>query len=52
MGTAVLADTDAWVYVGASYATAVVLIGGYAAWLLAKGKKVTRQLPPEDRRWS
>ncbi|WP_426573684.1 hypothetical protein [Aquihabitans sp. McL0605] len=48
----VLAQTSAWTYVGATYAVAVLLIGGYAASIIARGRKVTRQLPPDERRWS
>lgn len=48
----VLAEASAWTYVSATYAIAVGLFGGYIAWVLAKGRKVNRQLPPEDRRWS
>ncbi len=48
----VLAEASAWTYVTASYAIAVGLIGGYTAWILRRGRKIGRQLPPEDRTWS
>lgn len=51
MSAAVLAETSAWTYVGATYGAAVLLIGGYAAWVIGRGRKVGRQLPPEERKW-
>ena len=51
MGT-VLAATSAWTYVGVTYGATVVLIGGYAASIVQRGRKVGRQLPPEERKWS
>lgn len=48
----VLAEASAWTYVTASYAITIGLLGGYTAWLLKKGRKVGKQLPPEDRKWS
>ncbi len=32
----------------------VRVLGGtalYAAWILVKGRRLSRQVPPEDRRW-
>lgn len=48
----VLAEASAWTYVTATYAIAVGLFGGYTAWVISKGRKVGRQLPPEERKWS
>jgi hypothetical protein len=48
----VLAEASAWTYVTVSYAIAVGLIGGYTAWILRRGRRVGRQLPPEERTWS
>lgn len=42
--------TDAG-YIAAAY---VLVLGGtavYAAWVLVKGRRLSRQVPPEDRRW-
>lgn len=47
----VLAETSAWTYVGATYAITVALIGGYAAFVIRRGRKVGRQLPPDERTW-
>ena len=48
----VLAATSAWSYVTLTYGTTVVLIGGYAAWVIRRGRKVGSQLPPDERTWS
>jgi hypothetical protein len=48
----VLAETSAWTYVTVTYVATVGLLGGYAAWIIQRGRKVGRQLPPEDRKWS
>lgn len=48
----VLAEASAWSYVTVTYVVTVGLIGGYAAWILRRGRKVGRQLPPEERTWS
>ena len=47
----ILAATSAWTYVGATYAITVGLIGSYAAWVIRRGRKVGRQLPPDERTW-
>lgn len=44
-------DTDSWGYVIAAYALVVVVLVLYAAWTIVRGRRVGRQLPPEDRRW-
>ena len=48
----VLAATDAWTYVGLTYGVTIGLLGGYTAWIIHRGRKVGRQLPPEERTWS
>ena len=48
----VLAQTAPWTYVGATYAIAIGVIGGYAGWVIHRGRKIGRQLPPEERKWS
>jgi hypothetical protein len=48
--TAVLADSG-WSYVAAGY---VVSIGGLAVYALAmlrRGRRLSSQVPPEERRW-
>jgi CcmD family protein len=39
-------------YVLTCYAIVGVTIGGYAVWLLRRGRTVSRDVPPERRRWS
>jgi hypothetical protein len=39
-------------YVAVTWGLSFVLIGGYAASLVARGRKLSRRVPPEDRRWS
>lgn len=39
-------------YVAAGWGGAAVLIGGYALAVLRRGRKLSRQVPPQDRRWS
>jgi hypothetical protein len=39
-------------YVAAGWGAAGLLIGGYALSLLRRGRKLSRQVPPGDRRWS
>lgn len=48
----VLAEASPWTYVGLAYGVTVGMIGGYTAWVLKRGRKIGRQLPPEDRKWS
>lgn len=50
--TALLAAQDnEWAYVGGAYGLVVVVLVLYAAYTITRGRKVGRQLPPEDRRW-
>ena len=48
----VLAQTSAWTYVGVTYGLTIGLIGGYAGWVIHRGRKVGRELPQDERRWS
>lgn len=47
----ILAVTDAWTYVGAGWAISAVGIGAYVAWVLRRGRALSREVPAEDRRW-
>ncbi len=42
---------DFWGFVGAGYGLAAVAIGGYVAVLVRRGRKLSRQVPPDKRRW-
>ena len=49
--TSVLAMTHAG-YVAAGWITTAALLGGYAAATIRKGRRLSRVVPPEERRWS
>ncbi|HKH05636.1 MAG TPA: hypothetical protein VKA65_10765 [Acidimicrobiales bacterium] len=51
MSAATLAMTHAG-YVAAGWGATFLLVGGYAVSLVLRGRKLSRQVPPEDRRWS
>lgn len=38
-------------YVFASYGVTIVLLSGFAALTIVRGRRLGRRLPPEDRRW-
>ncbi len=38
-------------YVWAAYGLTIVLIVSYAVFTIRRGRAVSKQLPPEDRRW-
>jgi hypothetical protein len=40
-----------WAYVLAGWAIAVVGIGAYALVTVLRGRRLAKQLPPEERRW-
>ena len=40
-----------WGYVIAGWSTVVIGISSYAAWVLVKGRRLARQLPPDEQRW-
>ncbi|MDD9370627.1 MAG: hypothetical protein PV358_10990 [Acidimicrobiales bacterium] len=39
-------------YVAAVWLGAAALFGGYAVTILRRGRKLSRQVPTEERRWS
>jgi hypothetical protein len=39
-------------YIAAGWLGAATLIGGYALAVLRRGRKLSRQVPAEERRWS
>ena len=49
--SAVTAMTHAG-YVAAGWGLAAVVIGGYALSLVGRGRRLSRRVPAEDRRWS
>ena len=44
-------DWSAWTYVALGWGSAVVVLGGYAAALLRRGRRLARRVPPDERRW-
>ena len=44
-------DENSWGYVTATYVIAIVALVAYAAWVIFRGRRVGRQLPPDERRW-
>lgn len=44
-------NPDPWTYVAVGYALCLVGIGAYVGVLLARGRRLARQVPPERRRW-
>jgi hypothetical protein len=47
----VVAMTDVG-YVAAGWLSAIGLVGGYALWVVRRGRRLSRQVPPGERRWS
>jgi hypothetical protein len=39
-------------YVAAGWIATFGLLGGYAVAVVLRGRKLSRQVPPEERRWS
>ena len=39
-------------YIAAGWLATAALIGGYALTVVRRGRKLSRQVPPEERRWS
>ena len=40
-----------WGYVIAGYGVAAAAIGGYTVRVILRGRRLSRQVPPEQRRW-
>ena len=39
-------------YVLSGYGLVLAAIGGYAAWIVRRGRALARRVPPDQRRWS
>ncbi len=39
-------------YIAVGWGGTAALIGAYAIWVLRRGRSLSRQVPPEERRWS
>jgi hypothetical protein len=40
-----------WGYVIAGWAVSAVVLVAYAAWIILRGRALSKDVPPEDRRW-
>jgi len=40
-----------WFYVGLGWILTSVALVAYATWVIARGRALSRRLPPERRRW-
>lgn len=43
--------SNEWVYVGVSWGATVVVIGGYVATVLRRGRQLSKRVPEDRRRW-
>ena len=43
--------TNQWGYVIAAYVAVLGALVGYSVFIVIRGRRVGRQLPPEERRW-
>lgn len=48
----IVAAASPWSYVGAAYAITFVSLIVYAAFVIVRGRRVGKHLPPQERRWS
>lgn len=51
MTAMILAQANEWSYVAAAYIIVIGTLVAFAVISIAQGRRVGRQLPPEDRRW-
>lgn len=49
--TALLLALGEWTYVGWAYGIVVGVLVAFAVLTILRGRKLGRDLPPEDRRW-
>lgn len=40
-----------WPYVIGAWAAVSIALVVYVTWILVRGRQLSRQVPPEDRRW-
>lgn len=51
MALLLASESNEWAYVASAYGLTIAVLVAYAVWTIARGRRVGRQLPPEDRRW-
>ncbi|CAN5443362.1 hypothetical protein BH10ACT1_BH10ACT1_15470 [soil metagenome] len=44
-------EGNEWGYVSFAYGVVIAVLVLYALWTIRRGRRIGRQLPPEDRRW-
>jgi len=44
-------EPNEWSYVALAYGVVVGVLVLYSVWTIVRGRRVGRQLPPDDRRW-
>jgi heme exporter protein CcmD len=44
--------SDYWGFVVAGYAITLAVLGGYAIWVVRKGRRLSRRVRSEERRWT
>lgn len=52
MSALIVAASSSWWYVGLGWAASGSALFGYAAWVVVRGRRLSRVVPPEERRWS
>jgi heme exporter protein CcmD len=43
---------DFWGFVVAGYGITILALGGYAIWVVRKGRRLSKRVPPGERRWT
>lgn len=51
MTAAAVVVAGAWGYVAGAYAVVFGVLVAYVTFVILRGRKVGRQVPPEERRW-
>jgi hypothetical protein len=46
-----MGQLDAWDNVAVGYVIVIGSIIAYSAWVLVRGRRLSKQVPAEDRRW-
>jgi heme exporter protein CcmD len=44
--------SDYWSFVVAGYGAAFLALGGYAVWVVRRGRRLSRLVDPGERRWT
>jgi hypothetical protein len=52
LAASAIVASSGWFFVGAGWAVSAAALLGYAAMVLTRGRRLSRAVPPEERRWS